>query len=536
MANAIRISIPRANEDGIQSINEILTVDDLVRACEPIVDRAIAPIEEAITKAGLKARDIDMVILAGGSSQLPKVGEKIEQLLGKRPKKIPRKLMMAVAYGAALYHRDLMNLPQLRSESRILGEDLGMRVQDGGRQTTKLLIPHNAVLPKNESFNFSLSKGQTRATIHLVVLDSMTGNIKSYLKQRDLVLTKNAQSIRVKVDVDENRLIEVTAFDPANPNSQSIIRMDQSVLSAAEAQEQRGRLGITVTAAAESGELQQCVGIDLGTTTSELAFASRSGDDAELETLVNPDQGRSGLLNESCFPSVVYFADGTKDVHVADSSACAMQNDANADGKVFSTFKTQPVDRVLATIDGENLRMQELSAYVLNKIWQTAQEEQEGSLASAVVTVPAAFTVDQCEATYNAAIMAGIPNVTLIDEPTAAFYYYRYVQNINTENVRNVLVFDFGGGTADVAILDISGGSAKQTNAHKDDVFTVRAISGDTNCGGRDVDRALCDEIVHRFETKCETKISASGMSRLHEQIERNKVKLSIAYADSMDE
>lgn len=534
MPKSVRITASFVGDKG-ESLNESLSLDDLLQISSPIIDQAVEPIQDALDKAGLRPQDIDMVLLAGGSSQLPQVAEKIEQIIGKRPRKIPKKLMLAVSYGAALYHRDVLNLPSLHRENRILGEDLGIVVNDNGRMTPKLLLTHSTVLPTSSFFDFSLTHGQKTVTIRLVALDSMTNNVKYYLKQRDLVLKYPSDVVRVTISVTENRLIELTAFDPRHPENASIIRVGESSLNGESPDAYRQKLGITVDSGFAPADSEQCIGIDLGTTTSELSTADRSGD-ANLEELTNPELGRNPSLAKCCFPSVVYFADGIRDVEVANVAALTAKNDAGADGKVFDTFKISPVDKLITQVDGVEIRMQELSAYMLAKIWKTAQEEYDTSLKSAVVTVPAAFSIDQCEATYKAAIAAGISRVTLIDEPTAAFYYYRHVQQINTEMIKNVLVFDFGGGTADIAILDISSGGSQQLNVYKDDVFTVRAISGNPTCGGRDIDRALCEEIIRRFETRNHCKITEAGRNRLSASVEAAKVTLSEYYAENMED
>lgn len=536
MPKSVRITVPFAGEQG-ESLNEMLSIDDFLAISSPIIDRAVEPIQDALDKAGLRPQDIDMVLLAGGSSQLPKVSEKIEKMIGKRPRKIPQKLMLAVSYGAALYHRDMLNLPSLHRENRILGEDLGILVNDRGRITPKLLLTHNTILPNSSSFDFPLMNGQQRVTIRLVALDSMTNGIKYNLKQRDLVLTHAAASVRITISVTENRLIELAAFDPKHPENQSIIRVGESGLAGDSTSEYRKKLGITVENSYETADFEQCIGIDLGTTTSELSTADRSGEVAELEELRNPGLGRTGnRLSNCCFPSIVYFADGFNSVEVSNVAALSAKNDESADGKVFETFKTRPVDEVITQISGMDIHMQELSTYVLANIWSTAQKEYGVGLKSAVVTVPAAFSIDQCEATYNAAIAAGISHVTLIDEPTAAFYYYKYVQQINTDEIKNVLVFDFGGGTADIAILDVSSGNSQQLSVYKDDVFTVKAISGNPNCGGRDVDFALCNEMIRRFETSHHCKITEAGRNRLKGKVEEAKVALSEYYAENMDD
>jgi molecular chaperone DnaK (HSP70) len=151
---------------------------------------------------------------------------------------------------------------------------------------------------------------------------------------------------------------------------------------------------------------------------------------------------------------------------------------------------------------------------------------------SAVITVPAAFTFDECQDTYNAAQIAGIQNVTLIDEPTAAFYYYKHVQEIDKNEIRNVLVFDFGGGTADVAILDVQQENLENGNEYKDCVYTVLATSGDIHCGGRDIDAALVDEVCRRFEEHKGCKVSPTNMRELRKKVEAAKITLSEAYRE----
>ena len=157
------------------------------------------------------------------------------------------------------------------------------------------------------------------------------------------------------------------------------------------------------------------------------------------------------------------------------------------------------------------------------------------NLTSAVVTVPAAFDFDACQDTYNAAKLAGIENVTLIDEPTAAYLYYKYVQGLDTSTIRNVLVFDFGGGTADVAVLDVKNTSHSDSNEYKECLYTVLGVSGNDKCGGKHIDDALVAEIQKRFEEKNACEMSPVALRILRSEIEKAKVVLSESY-NGMDD
>lgn len=525
------IKIPFAS--GRKHLNEELTIEDLKKISEPIIDKAIVPIHDALDKAGLDSKEIDLVILAGGSSQLPGVYEKIQEEIGVEPRTIPKNLMLAISYGAALYQREVFNLPTAKREVRTLGYSLGIEVNEHGRHGTQLLLNHNQELPAIYKKKFYPPEGSDMVSINLVTLIGNSDRIDKRLKQRNINITKDTSEIIVEVKVTENRLIELSAYDPENPNEKAIIQVNNKVLSASDIAEKQKQLGIEIISGESKNSLQPCIGIDLGTTTSEFAYTNRTGE-PELNYLENDEAPKQ--YSRYCFPSVVYFPNGFNNPEVANNKACdALENADDAD-KVSASFKIARRDKCNLMIEGKGVSVSDLSAILLSKIWNTAKLTfSEMDLTSAVVTVPASFDFDKCQDTYNAARLAGIENVTLIDEPTAAYLYYKYVQDLDTTNIRNVLVFDFGGGTSDVAVLDVKNTSHKDTNEYKECLYTVLGVSGNEECGGKHIDDALVTEIQTRFEKKNACKMSPVSLRILREEIEKAKVFLSESY-NGMDE
>ena len=450
-------------------------------------------------------------------------------MLGVEPRRVPKDLMLAVAHGAALYQKEFFSLPKTQRKSKILGDSLGIMVEDRGQRRHKILLMHNEKLPSSAKYTFSIDYGQDEVTINLAVLQGNTEKASRQLKTRNLKLSAQASEIAVEINVDENRMITLVAYDPLRPQDQSIIKVENTEMTVEGIRSRQDILGITTTAPSTVGNLQPCVGIDLGTTTSELSYANRSGD-TDLCYLENPGISRAANYATYCFPSVVYLKNGLRDKCVADTEAINARFDCSADNKVFDSFKVKDRFRPITNIDDKNIMVRDLTAILLSKIWQTAQDHfKDIGLSSAIITVPAAFNSDECQETYEAAKIAGIKDVILIDEPTAAFYYYRHLQQIDTENIRNVLVFDFGGGTADVAILDIQC-EAVDTGAFKDGRYKVLATSGDPKCGGRDVDEELYRRVALKYEKENQCELSAAARKELRREVEKAKISLSEAY------
>lgn len=527
LGKKIDIKIPYAQ--GRKHLSEELSLDDLNRLSEPIIDKAVESIWDALEKADLKKEDIDLIILAGGSSQLPGVYKKIYEIMKIRPRIIPKNLMLAISYGAALYQREIFNYPKVRREVRKLGYSLGIFVDDGGRKTFKVLLNHDQVLPAKYKHTYPIDEDQTEVSIDLVM---QYGKQTKRLKQRTLKLSEKASSIVVEVTVTENRLIELTAYDPNDKNNRSIIQVDRQSMSDSEISKKRRKLGIESVTNELRKNGQPCIGIDLGTTTTELAYTNRSSE-AELKYMINPDS--PSFCADYCFPSVVYYKDSLSNPEVANREACDAIENANLVDKVCKNFKIADRNRNLITVEDEGVNVgvgvKDLSAVLLGKVWSTAANTFDTmDIRNAVVTVPAAFDFDECQDTYEAAKLAGIENVTLIDEPTAAYLYYSHVQGIDDRNIENVLVFDFGGGTADVAVLDIKNNNYSDNTEYKDCLYSVLGVSGQQNCGGHNIDEAITNEIRNRFEEKNSCKMSPVAVKRLKEMVEEAKIELSKYY------
>ena len=282
------------------------TRDELVKICGPIIDQAIAPIDAALEKANLEKEDIDLIIMAGGSSQLPGVSDKLYQKLGKKPKIIPRNLMLAVSSGATLQQRETMSLPMDKKPVKRVGTSLGIQVQDGGRRSIKLLLNHNEELPATKRYTLPIDEGQTEASLQLVTMKGNQNVPERFLNKRVLRLEHDTTEIIAEITVTENRVIQLKAWDPKHTEQQVIIQADQNALTETQMENRRKLLGISeMTSTGSKG--QPCIGIDLGTTTTELTFSKRALG-SPIEYLENPEAPASYATYS--FPSVVYFKEG----------------------------------------------------------------------------------------------------------------------------------------------------------------------------------------------------------------------------------
>lgn len=529
--DSVNISIPYFfNRKGL---NENISLEELEKFSEPIIDKAISSVWKALDNAGITKEELDLVILAGGSSQLPGVYEKISENLGIEPRIIPKNLMLAISSGAALYQREIFDYPKVKRETKRLGHSLGLMIDDGGRRTAKEILNHKLELPATCKQFFYLDEGQTKVSLNLVSFMGDSDKISRRLKQRTLELSKNASQIDVEIAVDENRLIQLKAYDPKNKDKQAIIQLNDQMMTEKEIKNKRKELGLAVTKKTSLKEGQPCIGIDLGTTTTELAYTNRSGE-TKLDYLENPEV--PSQYSKYCFPSVVYFKNGLENPEISNIHACNALGDLNVKDKVCSNFKIADRESYFTNVDDKGISVCDLSAMVLNKVWLTAQNVfGDMNLKSAVITVPASFDSDKCQDTYNAAKMAGIENVTLIDEPTAAFLYYKHIQGLDTSHIKNVLVFDFGGGTTDVAVLDVQNDDYAGSTEYKDCLYTVLGMSGDDDCGGKHIDDALVNELKTRFEDKNNCVLPPHLLRRLREEVEKAKVKLSEYYSEMGD-
>jgi molecular chaperone DnaK len=193
----------------------------------------------------------------------------------------------------------------------------------------------------------------------------------------------------------------------------------------------------------------------------------------------------------------------------------------NPDGTVFEAKRKMGTDHKFK-LQGKEYSPEQISAYILQKIKKDAEAFLGEPVSKAVITVPAYFDDSQRLATKNAGEIAGLEVVRVINEPTAAAFAYGLDK---TGQDQQILVFDLGGGTLDVTIMDFGEADGKAT-------FEVLATSGDTQLGGKDMDKALIDFVVADFKSKngIDLNSDAMAMNRVREAVEKAKIELSTVF------
>ncbi len=247
--------------------------------------------------------------------------------------------------------------------------------------------------------------------------------------------------------------------------------------------------------------MSKIIGIDLGTTNSCVAIM----EGGEAVVIPNPEGARTT-------PSVVGF---TKDGERLVGQTAKRQAVANANRTVASIKRHMGSD-YRVKIDDKSFSPQEISAMVLTKLKQDAEAYIGEKVTQAVITVPAYFTDSQRQATKDAGKIAGLEVLRIINEPTAAALAYGLDKG--DSKGQKVLIYDLGGGTFDVSILEIDGG-----------VFEVLATSGDNMLGGDDFDKKIMDYIASDFKAKegIDLTKDAATMHRIKEAAEKAKIELS---------
>ena len=243
------------------------------------------------------------------------------------------------------------------------------------------------------------------------------------------------------------------------------------------------------------------IGIDLGTTNSCVAVM----EGGEATVIPNKEGARTT-------PSVVGFA---KDGERLVGQVAKRQAVSNA-SRTISSIKRHMGSDYKVNIDGKAYSPQEISAMILSKLKEDAESYLGEKVTQAVITVPAYFSDSQRQATKDAGKIAGLEVLRIINEPTAAALAYGLDKDANQKG-QKVLIYDLGGGTFDVSILEI-----------EDGVFEVLATNGDTMLGGDDFDKRIMDYIVKDFKEKEGIELSdAMTMQRIKEAAEKAKIELS---------
>src|SRR5574344_84032 len=241
------------------------------------------------------------------------------------------------------------------------------------------------------------------------------------------------------------------------------------------------------------------IGIDLGTTNSCVAVM----EGGEPVVIPNPEGNRTT-------PSVVAFS---KNGERLVGQIAKRQAVTNPDNTVIS-IKRKMGTKDKVKIEGDTFTPQEISAMILQKLKADAENYLGQKVTQAVITVPAYFNDSQRQATKDAGKIAGLEVLRIINEPTAAALAY----GMDKEQDQKILIYDLGGGTFDVSILDIGDG-----------VFEVLSTSGNTHLGGDDFDNAIIDYLVSEFKKSngIDLRTDKMAMQRLKEAAEKAKIELS---------
>jgi molecular chaperone DnaK len=252
--------------------------------------------------------------------------------------------------------------------------------------------------------------------------------------------------------------------------------------------------------------MAKVIGIDLGTSNSAAAIVEGG------RPVIIPSAEGAGVASGKAFPSFVAF---TKDGQRLVGEPARRQSAINVEGTIQAAKRKMGTDFKFKVF-GKEYTPQQISAFILQKIKQDAEAYLGDKVEEAVITCPAYFDDNQRTATKDAGEIAGFKVLRIINEPTAACLAYG-LEKAGKE--LKILVFDFGGGTLDVTIMEM----------WKEGGFRVVATSGDTQLGGTDMDRALIEHIAKEFKRQSGIDLShdAMALQRLREAAEKAKVELS---------
>jgi len=251
--------------------------------------------------------------------------------------------------------------------------------------------------------------------------------------------------------------------------------------------------------------MAKAIGIDLGTSNSAAAIMEAG------RPVIIPSAEGAGVASGKAFPSYVAF---TKDGQRLVGEPARRQAAINPEGTIFAAKRKMGTDYKFKVF-GKEYTPQQISAFILQKIKQDAEAYLGEKVEEAVITCPAYFDDNQRTATKDAGEIAGFKVLRIINEPTAACLAYGLDK---AQNEQKIMVFDLGGGTLDVTIMEMAQG-----------VFEVKSTSGDTQLGGTDMDNVLIEYIAEQFkkETGIDLRNDRMAMQRLREAAERAKIELS---------
>ncbi|MGI0096952.1 MAG: molecular chaperone DnaK [Nitrosopumilaceae archaeon] len=250
--------------------------------------------------------------------------------------------------------------------------------------------------------------------------------------------------------------------------------------------------------------MAKIIGIDLGTSNSAAAVIMGG-----KPTLIPAAEGTT--IGGKAFPSYVAIS---KDGDLIVGEPARRQAITNPDNTIVAAKRKMGTDHIFK-VQGKEYKPQQISAFILQKIKKDSEAFLGEKIEKAVITVPAYFDDNQRQATKDAGTIAGLDVVRIINEPTAASLAFGLDKS---KQEMKILVFDFGGGTLDVTIMEMGGG-----------VFEVMSTSGDTLLGGTDMDKVIIDYVVDDFRKKTGIDLTAdsTAITRIREASEKAKIELS---------
>ena len=250
--------------------------------------------------------------------------------------------------------------------------------------------------------------------------------------------------------------------------------------------------------------MAKVIGIDLGTSNSAAAYMEAG------RPVIIPSAEGAGVASGKAFPSFVAF---TKDGQRLVGEPAKRQASINPEGTIFAAKRKMGTDFKYKA-HGKEYTPQQISAFILQKIKQDAEAYLGDKVTEAVITVPAYFNDAQRQATKDAGEIAGLKVLRIINEPTASSLAY----GLDKKKNEKLAVYDLGGGTYDICILEIGDG-----------VFEVKATNGDTHLGGDDFDLRIIDWLAEEFrkENGIDLRQDRMALQRLKEAAEKAKCELS---------
>jgi molecular chaperone DnaK len=259
--------------------------------------------------------------------------------------------------------------------------------------------------------------------------------------------------------------------------------------------------------------MAKIIGIDLGTSNSAAAYMESS------RPAIIPSAEGAGVASGKAFPSYVAF---TKDGQRLVGEPARRQAAVNPEGTIQAAKRKMGTDFKF-NVYGKEYTPQQVSAFILQKIKQDSEAYLGDKVEEVVITCPAYFNDNQRQATKDAGEIAGLKVLRIINEPTAACLAYGLEKS---QKEQKIMVFDLGGGTLDVTIMEMAQG-----------VFEVKSTNGDTQLGGTDMDNAIIDHIVSQFkrETGADLRNDKMATQRIREGAEKAKVELSSTLATDLN-